>query len=358
MRVSQVEWTLSHSDSFSLPRAPERILAVSIGGLGDTVLFSPVIRALRTRYPEAHIELLVASQLAGTAYAPTNEIDRLFVANTNYSSLFTKAVCLLPYSFRSRIRGGFDLGVFATGLNSKFIMFLKTLAGIRRIVSAPMPPSYETDFACNVALARRFDNDISEQDVFFPVTDEALGEAKRELARYDLLDTARVLAVYPSRELPHRPRWQLWKLARVIRLLKDKGYISKVVLVGSEEEGKEWQFADKEDGIDANLAGSLSILSIGALLSQCGIALGNDGGIMHVAGAVGCPLVVIMTSAPASYKPAGQKVRIVKSSLSCCDSSYPQRPEQCEIAKCTEDITVEAVLQQCLDILGTNGSAI
>jgi len=358
MRASQGELTLNPSDSFSLPKAAERILAVSIGGLGDTVLFSPVIRALRTRYPEAHIELLVASLLAGTAYAPSNEIDRLIVADINCSFLFAKAFCLLPYSFRSRIRGGFDLGVFATGLNPKFVMFLKTLAGIRRIVSAPMPPSHATDLACNVALARRFDNDISEHDVFFPVTDEALGEAKRELARYDLLDTARVLAVYPSRELPHRPRWQLWKLAGVIRLLKDKGFISKVVLVGSEEEGKEWQFAEKEDGIDANLAGRLSILAIGALFSKCSMVLGNDGGIMHIAGAVGCPLVVVMTSAPASYKPAGQKVRVVKSSLSCCDSSYPQRPKQCEVAKCTEDITVEEVFQQCSDILGTNSIAI
>lgn len=349
---------MNRSNSISPPTAAGRILAVSIGGLGDTVLFSPVIRALRTRYPEAHIELLVASRLAGTAYALSKEIDRLIVADTNYSFLLFRALCLLPYSFRSRIRGGFDLGVFATGLNPKFVMFLKSLAGIRRIVSAPTPPSYETDFACNVALARRFDNDISEQDVFFPVTNEALGEAKRELARYDLLDTARVLAVYPSRELPHRPRWQLWKLARVIRLLKDKGSISKVVLVGSEEEGKEWQLADREGGIDANLAGSLSIHAIGALFSQCGMALGNDGGIMHIAGAVGCPLVVVMTSAPASYRPAGQKVRIVKPNLSCCDSLYPQRSEQCEVAKCTEDITVEEVFQQCLDILGTNDSAI
>jgi ADP-heptose:LPS heptosyltransferase len=341
-----------------VPRTAERIIAVSIGGLGDTVLFSPVIRALRTRYPEAYIELLVASQLAETAYAPSKEIDRLIVIDINYSFLLAKALFLLPYSFRSRIRGGFDLGVFATGLNPNFVMFLKNLAGIRRIVSAPMLPSYETDFACNVALARRFDNDMSEHDVFFPVTDEALREVKRELARYELTDTTRVLAIYPSRELPHRPRWELRKLARVVRLLKDRGFISKVVLVGSEEEGEEWQSVDNEGGIDANLAGSLSIPAIGALFSQCSMALGNDGGIMHIAGAVGCPLVVVMTSAPASYRPAGHKVRIVKSNLSCCDSFYPQRPEQCEVAKCTEDITVEEVFQQCLDILGANGSAI
>ena len=349
---------MNHSNSILPPQAAERILAVSIGGLGDTILFSPVIKALRTRYPEAHIELLVASQLAGTAYAAAKEIDRVIVTDINYYFLFAKALRLLPYSFRSRARGGFDLGVFATGLNPKFVMFLKTLVGIRSIENAPMPPSYETDIACNVALARRFDNDMSEQDVYFPITDEALREAKRELARYELTDTARVLVIYPSRELPHRPRWELWKLAQVVRLLKDKGLISKVVLVGSEEEGKEWQSADNENGIDANLAGSLSIPAIGALFSQCSMALGNDGGIMHIAGAVGCPLVVVMTSAPASYRPAGQKVRIVKSHLTCCDSFYPQRPEQCEVAKCTEDITVEEVFQQCLAILSTNGSAI
>ena len=62
---------------------------------------------------------------------------------------------------------------------------------------------------------------------------------------------------------------------------------------------------------DANLAGKISIPAVAAILSKASLAIGNDGGIIHVAGAVGCPLVAIMPNTPSSYRPAGRKTKII-----------------------------------------------
>ena len=342
---------MSPSTSFSPPHAAKRILAVCIGGLGDTILFSPVLKALRSRYPKAHIELLLASPLARMAFAPAKEIDRILVTNTDHRFLPAKAVALLPYSLRSRLSGGFEVGVFATGLNPKFVTLLRTLVGIRTVFSAPKPPEYDTDLSCNVALARCFDNTVRMHDVFFPVTEEALEEAQGELERHDIQDTSKMLAVYPSRELPHRPRWELWKIAKVIELLKSRGLIGKVVLVGSEEEGVEWQSVDNMGIIDVNLAGKLSIQATGALFSQCSLALGNDGGIIHIAGAVACPLVVVTTNVPLSYRPAGMKTTVINSRVQSRPWSKKNRFKPDEAARIKEAIRVEQVFQACLDTL-------
>ena len=52
------------------------ILAVTVGGLGDAVLFSPVLKALRKRYRHDEILLLVASTLAQEAYASCREVNK------------------------------------------------------------------------------------------------------------------------------------------------------------------------------------------------------------------------------------------------------------------------------------------
>ena len=81
------------------------------------------------------------------------------------------------------------------------------------------------------------------------------------------------------------------------------------------------------------------------------MAIGNDGGLMHVAGAVNCRSVVIMANTPLSYMPPGSNVKAIHSKLSCCNGIYPKRPKGCIIAKCVEDITAEEVYKGCLKYL-------
>ena len=64
---------------FKVPMQAGRILAVSMGGLGDTVLFGPVLRALRRKYPHSVIELLTANQLCREIYSGCPEVDSVVV---------------------------------------------------------------------------------------------------------------------------------------------------------------------------------------------------------------------------------------------------------------------------------------
>jgi ADP-heptose:LPS heptosyltransferase len=330
------------------PSNVNRILAVAIGGLGDTVLFSPVLNALRSQYPDVQIELLLASRLAYNAYASAGQLNRTTVLNLNNSFLPIRIARLLLFGSRSRVNGGFDIGVFATGLNPRLPGLLKLVSGIRRTERAPNPPTYSTDLACNVALAQRFDDKISEHDVFIPLTEESCVEAKEALRRHGVSwDESRIIAVCPSTDMWHRPRWELIKLKQVVlRLLRD-GFDGKVVVIGTAREGKEWEQAEMEGVQAINLAGKLSISASASLLNRCCLALCNDGGLMHVAGTVSCPVVVVMPNAPLSYHPPGENTAVIHSRLSCSMACYPRRPKECKTAACLDDITIEEVYRAC-----------
>jgi ADP-heptose:LPS heptosyltransferase len=332
------------------------ILAVTIGGLGDAILFSPAVKALRARYPQAFIRLLVASELAKSVYGNALEIDRIDLLETRGRGRVRPLLHLLKFCFQSRRHvGGYDLGVYATGINPNLSRVMKALGGIHSTVFAPVPPEYPTDLDCNVALARRFDPSASETDAFVPVASAAEKEADAALAAAGLTIDDPLIAVYPSTELVHRIRWPLSKIVALVDKIKKAVSSLKIIVVGDCNEGRQWADADTARLADANLAGVLTIGGSAALLRRCRLAIGNDGGLMHVAGAVGCPLVVIMVNTPPTYQPPGRHTTVIRSSMNCCNATYPARPDWCREAVCRESIPSDTVYQACARILGSKG---
>ncbi len=116
-------------------------------------------------------------------------------------------------------------------------------------------------------------------------------------------------------------------------------------------EGKEWDSIDSDGIADANLAGKLSILGSASVIKKCALVIGNDGGLMHVAGAVGCPLVAVMANTPISYRPPGENTTVIHSKLGCCNGIYPNRPKDCSSPKCTEAIKIKEVYEACIERL-------
>ena len=343
---------MNSSDKRADFKHKNKILAVSIGGLGDTILFSPLLKALRGRFPMSSIDLMVASPLAEQIYKPAGEVDHVIHVNLNNFSPFIKMARILPYALKFRLSGGYDLAVFATGLNPRLKWYLKTVAAIKQIYSAPEPPSYNTDLACNLKLARRFSPTVSEKDVFIPIPESGMAEAERRLREIDYSkDREHLIALYPSTDLPHRPRWQLNKMLNVAKAIKKDLMNVKFIVVGSKQEGLEWEDIDTDNFADANIAGTISLLETAAIISQCSFILGNDGGLMHLAGAVQCPMVVIMPNTPSTYRPPGDNTTVIKSNLTCCAGRYPDRPSWCHEADCATDISEEAVYEACLNIL-------
>ncbi|GAC1431108.1 MAG: lipopolysaccharide heptosyltransferase II [Chloroflexota bacterium] len=92
-----------------------------------------------------------------------------------------------------------------------------------------------------------------------------------------------------------------------------------------------------------DLAGRLSLGALGALLRRCDLFVGNDSAPMHVAAAVGCPVVALFgPTDPTMYAPYSARAIVVRADAS---PDSPRIPTM-------EGIAVERVLEACLKLLG------
>ena len=81
------------------PDKVSRILAVTIGGVGDAILFSPVLKALRSTYPDAYIEMLLSNHLSQAVYENGDEVDKIVTINLNCKFFLDNVSALIHYAF-------------------------------------------------------------------------------------------------------------------------------------------------------------------------------------------------------------------------------------------------------------------
>jgi heptosyltransferase-2 len=90
-----------------------------------------------------------------------------------------------------------------------------------------------------------------------------------------------------------------------------------------------------------NLAGQSAIGDLPALLARCGVFIGNDSGAMHVAAAVGLPVVAVFgPTDPGGTAPLTPQLAIVRERVACS----PCFLRHCPIDhRCMTGISVDAV---------------
>jgi 3-deoxy-D-manno-octulosonic-acid transferase/heptosyltransferase-1 len=143
-----------------------------------------------------------------------------------------------------------------------------------------------------------------------------------------------LIAVNPS------ARWKtkLWdKFAELIRRLPRE----RVVLTGSAAERDQ---VEKIAQGCQNVAGQTDLFELGELYRRCAVVITNDSGPMHLAAAVGTPVVAIFgPTDPALTGPYGKQHVVIRSGIPCS----PCMKGECFHAprmECMQLISVEQVL--------------
>ncbi|MDH5368488.1 MAG: lipopolysaccharide heptosyltransferase II [Gammaproteobacteria bacterium] len=109
-----------------------------------------------------------------------------------------------------------------------------------------------------------------------------------------------VVALLPGAEYGEAKRWPVEHFSTLASLLCEQGL--QVWILGSD---KDYETADTlAKGNDAiNLCGKIKLEDSIDLLSVCKSAVSNDSGLMHIAAAVGIPLIAIYGSSTPNYTP-------------------------------------------------------
>jgi heptosyltransferase-2 len=157
-----------------------------------------------------------------------------------------------------------------------------------------------------------------------------------------------VVALSPGAIYGPAKRWPAERFAQIGDWATEK-WGAKVLILGSEGEKEICEgvsVAMKQPAID--LSGITSLAGAMALIKRCGFFVTNDSGLMHVAAAIGVPLVAIFGSTdPIATGPRGPKARIVQHETECAPCLKPECPED---YRCMLSITPEEVWQEMDDL--------
>ncbi len=344
-----------------------RVLLIRPDHLGDILLMTPALAALRATWPTAHITCLVGPW--GEAVVRRNpSVDEVLTLPFPGFTRQPKASAWDPYQLAYReaqtLRGRFDIAVILR-FDHWWGALLVALARIplrvgydvpdvapfltTRVPYAPDTHATVLNLALIAALTGRpIDPDPIAWPMTFPVFDAERADAAAWLAERGVGPDDRLIAVHPGAGAEVK-LWTNENWSGVADALAASG--ARVLLTGSAEEAA--LTADiarrmRSPAVDA--AGATSLPCLAALLQRCDVVLGPDAGILHLATAVGAPTVRLYGPIdPRKFGPWGDPSRhrivVAQPPLACqfCDRlDYP--PADLPLHPCVRWITVAQVL--------------
>jgi ADP-heptose:LPS heptosyltransferase len=141
-------------------------------------------------------------------------------------------------------------------------------------------------------------------------------------------------------------RWPIERFRYVWESLAEAGFPC-ILIGGPEDRVLCEEAAASSKNPPTVFAGKLSILQTGAVLQRATLLVTNDSGPMHLAGAVGCPVVALFGPTRAErYRPYGHGHSLIQGECACAARSL----ESCT-GKCLTSIAAEEVVQSALKSL-------
>lgn len=333
---------------------PRRIVLIKPSALGDIVHSLPVLGALRRRFPEAHIAWVV-----GRAYEPLlrghPDLDAVLPferRGRNWLETITKFARFL----RELRDGGFDLAIDLQGLMRTGLMTRATRAPVRLGLASAREGArwfytHLVDDRTGVAHA---------VDRYWRAA-EFLGAGdgeKRFVLAIDPAAAAWAQAVLRDRSRPWlavgvgarwlTKRWPPASFAALVKRTLEASGGSAVFVGAPDEMALAAEAAAAVQGNVLNLTGKTSLPQLAALLAEVDVMLANDTGPLHLAAALGRPVVAPYTCTVVERTgPYGQLHRAVATQVWCAGSCL----KKCRRLECMNELTPDRLWPALCDAL-------
>ena len=366
----------------SIPH-PRRILVRGVNWLGDAVMTTPALLRLREKFPGAHIALLTPEKLhAFWQHHPAVDEAIPFAADESVFSVAKKLrqhgfslALVLPNSPRSALE------VFLAGIPQRlgyarpwrnfFLtqaiasrpgavkMRKRTPLEIRQLVAGEKIGNRKSEIGNRLAhqlheylhLAAALGANPEPLAPQLFVTPEEIAATKIKFGLEQM--AAPVFGLNPGAEYGSAKRWPVEKFIAAAKEIQQRTNCAWILFGGKNDVVTTAQIESAIGNPQSaifNLAGQTSLRELMALLKLCRVVLTNDTGPMHVAAALGTPVVVPFGSTSPELTgpglPGDPRHRLLKSDAPCA----PCFLRECPINfRCLNGISVERVVAAVLE---------
>jgi heptosyltransferase II len=337
--------------------SPHSFIVFQTAFIGDAILALPMIQRLKRQYPESSIDCVAIPRTAEIfrshpavgnviIYDKRNTdrgVRRIFgmahrLAESSYD------VALIPHrSFRSAlipalaripVRVGFDKSAGAF-LMTNIVPYRSDIHEIERNLSLLQE--------IGIPAAGR------ELPILIPDNDDSTF-VQKILEDKGISSGSQLLAIAPGSVWATK-RWLPDKYAGLVRMLYEKGFYT-VLIGGTEDESLCKRVAHESGCNPLVVAGQLSLLQSAALLRRVKVLVTNDTAPMHLAVAVGTPVVAIFgATVPAfGFYPYGDSDSVVEITGLPCRPCSIHGGNTCPIKTfdCMKGISEKAVIDEVL----------
>jgi 3-deoxy-D-manno-octulosonic-acid transferase/heptosyltransferase-1 len=337
------------------------ILIVKMSAVGDVIHTLPALNAIRKHYPDAHIAWLV-EEASSDLVAGHEALDRVLISGRkrwikgllgsgNLGDL--KEACQfigqlrdtgydVILDFQGLLKSGVLIGLSKGKRKIGFGKGMEHMEHSYMFLNERVPAVSMEHHALLRGMMLLEALGIPSDEIVFdlPVQDQHRDDARGLLARHGVTKDKRLVAIHPIAKWDTK-LWDNEKFSALAdRLIAEFG--ANVVFTGSltDHDAIE-EIISAMKGKAVNLAGETTLLTLAALYEEADFVVSPDTGPMHLAAAVGTPVVALFgPTAPWRTGPFGSGHQIIRTELECS----PCFKRKCETKECMERISVEDVL--------------
>jgi len=343
---------------------PARILIRGANWVGDAIMTTPVIRAVRKNFPKAEISILVKPWVA-PVFHNNPDVDNVLIYdngsrhkkgwgtirlakdlrqyNFDLAVLMQNAFEAALITFLAGIpeRLGYDTDARALLLNR----CIKLDPGLKRV--------HLIDYYRGILKGGGLYDDGGTLDLFISENERRETEKTLRDNGVDILKP--VIGINPGATGGTAKRWFPNRFAELSAKLAEHFGIKVLIFGGPGDNALGEEISGLSGNVCVNLAGKTNLAQAFALIERCSLFITNDSGLMHAAAALGINQVAIIGSTNhITTPPSNTNSRIVRVPVHCSPCMKPEC--RYEHHQCMDKISVDMVFNEAIAMLESSNS--
>lgn len=309
----------------------KRILIVRTDRIGDVLLSTPVIKALRDNFPNAYIAMMVSPYAKDIVEGNPYLDDVIIYDKDNKHKSWQRS-----FKFAQNLKKKkFDLAVILHPTNRAHLVTF--FAGIRRRIGYNRKCSLlltdrikhikqrgeKHELEYNLDLLYYLGIEPRDKNLFLPIKPESEIWAQDLLKQEGIQEADRLLAIHPAASCKSKI-WPVERFGETAEKLAEKYGFKALLIAGPKDIALANGIAKNMHCPVINLAGKTSVSQLASVLKRCSLFISNDSGPVHIASAVGTPVISIFGRnqaglSPKRWGPLGLKDRIIHKEFGCIE---------------------------------------
>ncbi|MFQ5869912.1 MAG: glycosyltransferase family 9 protein [Candidatus Zixiibacteriota bacterium] len=344
-------------------RGDERVLLIRTDHIGDVLLSLPVATALKRKFPALKVDMLVQPNIVPLLQNHPDLSEAVPCVSENEPRSSRGA-----FSQRKRLRANrYDVAIILhPTCREAFLTFISHipirigtgyraysfLFNFKVYEHRKHNLKHESDY--NLGLLRPLGIDSEKLEKPLPevyLLPQELEEAEATLNELGV-DFDRPLVMMHPGSAGSSLRWPAKRFAELSDLIVEKAKVQVLVSWGPGEEDLVKYFLRLVSLPVFSLPKETDLRSLAGIYKQATLFVGNSTGPMHLAAAVGLPVIAIFSPTKANsetrWGPLGENHTVFKPPIEACDDC---RGEKCEYFNCMDRVLPEVVFDRVCDFV-------